>query len=389
MAIPISYNVRSLLQRPWSALGTAAGMGLVVAVLIGALALAAGFRAALVHTGSTENAIVLRTGADSEISSGVSRDAVNILRALPDVAKDGQGRPLISAELVVLTNLDRLGQTGSSNVPVRGVNPEGFTFRSQVKIVGGRMFAPGTDEVIVGQRMARRFVNCNIGDKLRFGQRDFSVVGHFTAGGSAFDSEIWGDGTVLGPAFSREGVFQSVTFKMRDPSQAKALEERLEKDPRLAVQVHTERAFYSNQSRLLAGVIQGAGIFITLIMAVGAIFGAMNTMYAAVGARTREIATLLVLGFSPMAVMSSFMFESILLALFGGLIGCLIALPVNGITTSTTNWSSFSEVAFAFRVTWQALVAGLVFAMLMGLVGGFLPALKAARQPLAKSLREM
>ena len=385
----VSYNVRNLdSQRPWSAIGTAAGMGLVVAVLIGALALAAGFRAALIETGSPDHAIVLRTGADSEISSGVSRDAVNILRALPDVAKDGQGRPLISAELVVLTNLDRLGMSGSSNVPVRGINPEGFAFRSQVKIVSGRMFEPGTDEVIVGHRMGGRFAHCKVGDRLRFGQRDFTVVGHFSAGGSAFESEIWGDGTVLGPAFSREGVFQSVTFKMRDPSQAKALEERLEKDPRLAVQVLTERAFYSNQSRLLSGVIQGAGVAITLIMAVGAIFGAMNTMYAAVGARTREIATLLVLGFSPFAVMISFIFESILLALFGGLIGCLIALPINGITTSTTNWASFSEVAFAFRVTPPALAAGMVFAILMGLAGGFLPALKAARQPLARSLRE-
>jgi putative ABC transport system permease protein len=377
------------MQRPWSALGTAAGLALVVAILIGALALAAGFQAAMVQTGSTENAIVLRTGADSEISSGVSRDAVNILRALPDVARDARGRPLISAELVVLTNLDRLGMSGSSNVPVRGINPEGFSFRSQVKIVAGRMLTPGTDEVIVGQRMPSRFAHCGIGDKLRFGQRDFTVVGHFSAAGSAFESEIWGDGTVLGPAFSREGVFQSVTFRMRDPSRAKALEDQLEKDPRLAVQVQTERAFYSSQSRLLSGVIQGAGIAITLIMAIGAIFGAMNTMYAAVGARTREIATLLVMGFSPFAVMVSFIFESILLALLGGLLGCLIALPINGITTSTTNWSSFSEVAFAFRVTPIAMLYGLVFAVMMGVAGGFFPALKAARQPLARSLREM
>jgi putative ABC transport system permease protein len=389
MAIPLSYNVRSLLRRPWSALGTAVGMGLVVAVLIGALALAAGFQAALVQTGSPNNALVLRTGADSEISSGVSRDAVNIIRALPDVARDPQDRPLISAELVVLTNLDRLNLSGSSNVPVRGINPEGFAFRSQVKVIAGRMFTPGTDEVIVGKRLPGRFRQTKIGDHLRFGQRDFTVVGHFAADGSAFETEIWGDATVLGPAFSREGVFQSVTFRMRDPAQAKALEDRLEKDPRLAVQVQTERQFYSNQSHLLAGVIQGAGIAITLIMAIGAIFGAMNTMYAAVGARTREIATLFVLGFSPMAVMMSFIFESLLLAFAGGLIGCLIALPINGITTSTTNWASFSEVAFAFRVTPIAMAIGILFALLMGLAGGFFPALRAARQPLALSLREM
>jgi putative ABC transport system permease protein len=390
MAIPISYNVRSLMQRPLSALGTALGMGLVVAVLIGALALAAGFRAALLQTGSTDHAMVLRTGADSEISSGISRDAVNILRALPEVARDASGRPLISAELVVLTNLDRLGQGGgSSNVPVRGIHPQGFAFRSQVKVVDGRMFAPGTDEVIVGQRIARRFAHCAIGDRLRFGQRDFTVVGHFVAAGSAFESEIWGDETVLGPAFSRENAFQSVTFRMREPARFAELKKRLEGDPRLAVQVQTERGFYASQSRLLSGVIQGAGILITLIMAVGAIFGAMNTMYAAVGARTREIATLLVLGFSPFAVMLSFVFESIVLAAIGGLIGCLIAIPINGITTSTTNWSSFSEVAFAFRVTPPALLAGMIFAVLMGIAGGFFPALQAARQPLARSLREM
>lgn len=388
MAIPISYNIRSLIQRPMSALGTALGLGLVVTVLIGALALASGFQKALVETGSPQNVLVLRTGADSEISSGVSRDAANILRALPEVAKDAQGQPQISAELVVLTNLDRIGQSGSSNVPIRGINPEGIAFRSQVKIVDGRMFAPGTDEVIVGQRLPRRFAHTQLGDKLRFGQRDFVVVGHFAADGSAFESEIWGDGTVLGPAFNRDG-FQSVTFRIQDPSRFADLKQRLEKDPRLAVQVMTERDFYKNQSKLLSGVIRGAGIMITLIMAIGAIFGAMNTMYAAVGARTREIATLLVLGFTPFAVMISFMFESILLALLGGLLGCLLALPINGITTSTTNWASFSEVAFAFRVTPVAMGIGLVFAMLMGLAGGFFPALKAARQPLARSLREM
>jgi ABC-type antimicrobial peptide transport system permease subunit len=257
-----------------------------------------------------------------------------------------------------------------------------------VKVVEGRMFTPGSDEVIVGRKIARRQAHCAIGDRMRFGQRDFTVVGHFTAGGSAFESEVWGDETVLGPAFDREG-FQSVTFRMRAPSRFAELKKRLESDPRLGVQVQTERGFYANQSRLLSGVLRGAGVLITLIMAVGAIFGAMNTMYAAVGARTREIATLLVLGFSPLAIMGSFMFESVLLALAGGVIGCLLALPINGITTSTTNWASFSELAFAFQVTPTAMGIGLIFAVLMGLAGGFFPSLKAARQPLARSLREL
>jgi len=214
------------------------------------------------------------------------------------------------------------------------------------------------------------------------------VVGHFTAGGSSFESEIWGDNKVLMPVF-RGDVFQSVTFRMRDPRRFAALKQELESDPRLGVDVHREREFYRDQSALLAGVMRFAGVFIVVIMAVGAVFGAMNTMYAAVGTRTREIATLLILGFSPLAVMGSLMVESVMLSLLGGALGCLIALPINGIVTSTTNFTSFSEVAFAFRVTPRALGVGLLFAAAMGVAGGFLPALRAARRPLAQSVREL
>jgi ABC-type lipoprotein release transport system permease subunit len=360
---------------------------MVVAILVGAFALASGFQAALVETGSPENLIVLRTGADSEISSGLSRDVANILRAHSDVKAGPDGRPLASAEMVVLINAPRLGQSGSSNVTIRGIDQEGLPLRSQVRIVEGRMFTPGTDEVIVARRIAGRFANCRIGDKVRFGQRDFAVVGQFTAGGSGFDSEVWGDNAVLMPALNRENAFQSVTLRMRDPGRFAALKKELEGDPRLGIQVRTERGWYAEQSRLLATVIRVGGVFITLIMAVGAIFGAMNTMFAAVKQRTREVAVLLTLGFTPFAITLSFLVESVLIALIGGVVGCLIALPVNGITTSTTNWSSFSEVAFAFRVTPAGMLAGLVFAAGLGLVGGFLPALRAGRQSLAASLR--
>jgi putative ABC transport system permease protein len=387
MAIPISYNLRNITQRPISTLATAIGIGLVVAVLIGTLALANGFRAALQATGSPVNAIALRKGADSEISSGISRDQANILRAHPAIAQSA-GRPLVSAELVVLTNLPRIGQAGSSNVPIRGVELAGLPFRSSIRVVEGRMFAPGSTELIVGRRIASRFANCRIGDRLRFGQRDFTVVGHFDAEGSAFESEIWGDLSVLGPSFDREG-YQSVTFQMRDTSAFRTLERELEADPRLGVDVRTERQWYQSQSQLLSGVIQAAGVFITLIMAIGAIFGAMNTMYAAVSQRRREIAVLLTLGFTPGAVMLSFVIESVLLALIGGVLGCLLAMLLNGITTSTTNWQSFSEVAFAFRVTPQAMAVGLLFAAVLGLVGGFLPSLRAARQPLAQGMRAL
>jgi ABC-type lipoprotein release transport system permease subunit len=386
MAIPIAYNVRNIVQRPWSTLMTALGIALVVAILIGALALASGFQAALVENGSSDNAMILRTGADSEISSSISLDQAAILRAHPQVAAGPDGRPLVSNDLVVLTNLERVGQQGSSNVPIRGIDPAGLAVRPQIRVVEGRMFAPGTDELIVGRRIAPRFRNTAIGDRLRFGQRDFTVVGQFTAGGTAFESEIFGDQAVLGPAFDRPG-FQSVTFRMRDPSRIRELEKELEADPRLGVQVQTEREFYASQSRLLATVIRIGGVFITLIIAVGAIFGAMNTMYAAVGSRTREIAVLLTLGFAPWAIMTSFILESVLLSLVGGVLGVLLALPINGITTSTTNWSSFSEVAFAFRVTPVAAAIGVMFAGIMGVVGGFFPALKAARQSLAASMR--
>ena len=387
MPIPISYNVRNVIQRPWSTLATTIGIALVVAILIGAFALASGFQAALVETGSDSNAMVLRTGADSEISSGISLDAAHILKALPDVAPGPDGRPLVSADMVVLMNQPRLGQEGSSNVTVRGIDPPSLALRPRVKLVAGRMFAPGSDEVIVAQRIARRFAHCGIGDRLRFGQRDFTVVGQFTAGGSGFDSEVWGDNAVLMPALNREGAYQSVTFRMRDPSRFAELKRRLESDRRLGVEVRTERAWYAGQSRLMSTVLRAGGILITLIMAVGAIFGAMNTMYAAVGQRTREIAVLLTLGFTPGAVMLSFLFESVFLALIGGALGCLIALPINGVTTSTTNWSSFSEIAFAFRVTPSGMIAGLIFAAIMGAFGGFLPARQAARQSLAMTLR--
>jgi putative ABC transport system permease protein len=387
MAIPLSYNLRNVIQRPMSTLATTVGIALVVTILVGAFALASGFQAALIETGSTDNLMALRTGADSEISSGIGRDAANILRALPDVAIGPDGRPLASPEMVVLINQPRLGQTGSSNVTVRGISPEGLTLRSQVKIVEGRMFTPGTDEVIVARRMAGRFANCAIGDKLRFGQRDFSVVGHFTSGGSGFESEVWGDNAVLMPALNREDAFQSVTLRMRDPSRFAALKKQLEADPRLGIQVHTERQWYAEQSQQMATVIRVGGVFIVLIMAIGAIFGAMNTMYAAVNQRTREIAVLKTLGFTPWAITFSLLIESVLLALLGGVLGCLLALPINGITTSTTNWASFSEVAFAFRVTPTGMLIGLVFAALLGLVGGFLPARWAGKRSLAATLR--
>lgn len=391
MAIPIVYNVRSVFRRPAATITTVVGVGLTVAILIGALALAAGFRAALQSSGSADNVLVMRKGADSEISSGLVRAAVDVIRNEPFVAPGPDGRPAVTADVVVLTNRPRLGQPGSSNVTVRGIDPGAWAFRAAangVRIVEGRLFTPGAAEIIVGRRIAPRFADCRIGDHMRFGQRDFTVVGLFTAGGASFESEIWGDNAVLMPVFRGE-VFESVTFRMRDPSQFDAVKHALETDPRLGVDVERERAYYDDQSRMLTTIMRIAGTLIVLIMAVGAMFGAMNTMFAAIGARTREIATLLVLGFGRGAVMASFLIESMILAMLGGVLGCVLALPVNGIVTSTTNFASFSEVAFAFRVTPGILVTALVFSALLGLAGGFFPALRASRQPLARALREL
>jgi putative ABC transport system permease protein len=387
MAIPFVYNLRSVLNRPVSTATTAIGIGLTVAIYIGALALAAGFRASLVTTGSPDNALVLRKGADSEISSGITLDQANILKANPAVALGPDGRPRASAEMVIVVNKERLGQKGSSNVMLRGVDPAAPDLRGGITLVAGRMFTPGTDEVIVARRIAGRFANCNVGDHLKFEQREFTVVGQFTASGSAFESEIWGDANVLMPALHRTGYYQTFVFRMKDPSRFAEIKKQLESDPRIQLQVRHEREFYAEQSQMFTTLITTIGTFITVIMAIGAVFGAANTMYATIGARTREIATLSVLGFGPLSVLSAFVLESVIVSMIGGLVGCLLSLPMNGITSSTTNFQSFSEMAFQFQITPPILVQALVFSIVLGFVGGFFPALRASRQSLSRSLR--
>lgn len=387
MAIPFVYNVRNVVQRPVATFTTAIGVGLTVAVLLAAMALAEGFRSTLVATGSPDNVMVMRKGADNEVSSGLALELASILRAHPNVATAADGRPLASFEMVTTTNMTRAGNKGRSNLKVRGVNLQDIAMRTEPKIVEGRAFTPGTDELIVGDRISSRFEHCRVGDVIKFQKREFKVVGRFTTGGSSFESELWGDAAVLMPVFHREGAYQIGVLRMKDPKGFAALKKQWEDDPRLGVDAEREIDFYTRQSSGTTGLIRGLGIFITVIMAVGALFGAANTMFAAVANRTREIATLLVLGFSPFAVMVSFVVESTLVALVGGVLGCLLALPINGITTSTTNFQSFSEVAFQFRVTPQLLVMALVFSAVLGALGGFFPALRAANQPLSRGLR--
>jgi ABC-type lipoprotein release transport system permease subunit len=318
MKIPLSYNARSLLQRPVSTAFTALGIGLVVAVFIGMLALANGFRAALVRTGSDANVLVLRDGADSELSSGIERQAVSILSSSPHVAVGGDGRPMVSPEAYVVIPLPRKGADTAAfaNVVVRGVSPAVWSVRANLDIVAGRRPASGRSEICVGEKMAQRFDHTGIGETLRFGGRDWSVVCRFTAGGSAFESEIWAENEQVLPVFRRD-AFQSVTFRLQDAGAFEEAKRALEADKRISVDVHRESEFYAAQSQLLGSILQFLAIMITSIMALGAVFGAINTMYAAVAARSPEIAVLLTLGFHPRSVLASFLAESALIALVG------------------------------------------------------------------------
>ena len=424
MAIPITYNIRNVIQRPVATAATAIGIALTVAVLLAALALAGGFRATLQAAGSHENAIVISAGANSEVMSGFTRGSGEILRANPRIATGPDGRALVSLEMLATTNLPRTGQKGSSNIRVRGVDLAAIGVRVMPTLVAGRMFTPGTDEIVVGRGIATRFENCGVGGEIRVQKRALKVVGLFATGGSAYESEVWGDQNVLQPIFHRSGGWQvgllrindavPLPIAVRDDLMRKAraraswldrstaaqrfelsahdwrfaqLKKELENDPRLGVDVKFEDQFYAEQSVGVSALVTVLGGFITIIMAIGALFGAVNTMFAAVSGRTREVATLQVLGFGGGAILASFVTEAVIIALLGGVLGCLLALPINGITTSTTNFQSFSEVAFRFRVTPGLMVIALVFSALLGVCGGFFPALRAARQPIASTLR--
>ena len=388
MKIPFVYNVRSVMQRPVSTALTALGIGLVVAVFVAMLALANGFIAALVKTGSSQNVLLLRRGSDNEMSSSIPRQAISILSASPHVATGTDGRALVSPETYVVLNIPRAGTDSFAvaNVVARGVSDKAFEVRQNIQVTEGRRFASGQSEICVGKKLVGRFQNVGVGDVLRFGSRNWNVVCHFTADGSSFESEIWGENEQFQNVF-RGNAFQAVTFRLKDPGAFDEAKRAFLADQRVQVDAHRESEFYANQSAILGNLLRFLGIMITSIMAVGAVFGAVNTMYAAVSARTPEIAVLLTLGFHPRSVLASFLAESALIALIGGVIGCLLALPINGMITSTTNWASFSEIAFAFRVTPGLLAAGVAFAVVMGIVGGFFPARRASRLPVVQALR--
>jgi putative ABC transport system permease protein len=388
MKIPFVYNVRSVTQRPVSTALTALGIGLVVAVFVAMLALANGFVAALVKTGSSDNVLLLRRGADSEMSSSIAREAISIISASPHIATGADGRPLVSPETYIVLNIRRTGgdEFAVANVVARGVSDKAFEVRRNIKVIEGRRFASGQSEICVGSKLKGRFANVNVGDVLRFSNRDWKVVCRFTADGSSFESEIWGENEQFQSVF-RGGAFQDVAFRLKDPAGFEDAKRAFLADQRIQIDAHRESEFYASQSQLLGSLLRFLAIMITSIMAVGAVFGAVNTMYAAVSSRTPEIAVLLTLGFHPRSVLASFLAESALIAFVGGIIGCLLALPINGVVTSTTNWASFSEIAFAFRVTPKLLLSGIIFAVVMGVVGGFFPARRASKLPVIQALR--
>ena len=389
MAIPLAYNLRSVRARWASSIVAVLGIAGTVAVFVAMLALARGFRAAVVSSGLPENAIVQQGGSDSEMTSAMTIDAVRVIEDAPQVARR-DGEAVVSPEVVVIAALP-LRETGSdANVQMRGVSPRALAVRDNVRVVQGRFFRPGLYEIVVGSNAQRAYTGLDLGASVRIGPGTWAIVGVFDAGGSAFDSEIWADADAVNGNYQRPpGVFQSVTARLQSPEQFAAFERLLESDPRLQVQVLREPDYYAAQSQIVTTLITVLGGLVAMVMGLGAVLAALNTMYSAVAERSREIAVLRALGFGRGSVVLSFLAEALWIALVGGLIGCVVVLPVNGITTGTMNWQTFSHLSFAFRITPDLLALGLGFALMMGVVGGLPPAIRAARANVAGTIRAL
>ena len=386
MAIPFSYVVRNLGVRKVTTALTASGLTLVVYVFATVLMLDAGLRQTLVDTGSPDNALVIRRGAETEVQSGVERAQADVVESQPEVALGLGGERLMSKETVVLISLNKRATEKPSNVVIRGVGPQGLALRPQVRLVEGRMFRPGTSEIIAGRAIGQRFAGAGIGETLRFGMRDWTVVGHFDAGHSGFNSEIWGDADQLIQAF-RRNAYSSVIFRLTDAEGLDAVKARLESDPRLTVELKRESIFYAEQSEQLSTFIRYLGVTLSIIFSSGATIGAMITMYASVANRTAEIGTLRALGFRRASILWAFLLESLLLGLLGGILGVALASLMQWVSFSTMNFQTFSELAFSFTLTGKIVVESLIFSLIMGLAGGFLPAIRAARLKIVDSLR--
>ncbi len=383
------FGLLSIPQRLGSVAAAIIGVAGVVGVLLAVLSIGAGFRKAMMASGSPNAAIILRSGADNEMVSGLTRDNTRVIADAPGVSRTPEG-PLSSAELFVIINLLKRATGTDANVPLRGVGPAAFRVRDKLKIEQGKMFEWGKNEIIVGVGAAREFAGLEPGGKLKVGRYEWPVTGIFSADGGSAESEIWTDATVLQAAYQRGDTFQSVYTKLDSSDAFIKFKDTLTTDPRLNVKVLRQTEYYADQSTAVTKLITTLGLLIAVLMAIGAVFGALNTMYSSVSARTREIATLRALGFGSGAVVASVMIESLALALFGGGLGAAVAFfAFNGFQTATMNFQSFSQITFAFMVTPALLIQGIVWAVWIGLLGGLLPALRAARMPIASALREM
>jgi ABC-type antimicrobial peptide transport system permease subunit len=387
MALPLKYNLGNLAARKMSNAMTIFGIGIVIAVMVSMMALYAGVETALVSSGSAENVMVLREGALTEATSWVDKDKFRIIRALPGIAAGPGGAPLVSPELLVLFKLAKKDDPKGSNVNVRGVTPAAFAIRPHIRLVEGRMFRRGVAEVIVSRRARRRFVGLDIGQSFRVGTGRWTVVGVFDAQGTSFDSEIWADADYLGLAQRREQV-STVIIRPQSAAAAAEIKSVVESDNRLKLKVKTEKAYYDEQTVGLIG-IKILVRFVTFFMVIGAALGTMNAMFSSVDARKRELATLRALGFRRRSILLAVVIESSLISLSGGLVGLLLALPINGISTGTTNFQTFSEVAFSFRISPEVVMFALGLSLFAGVMGGLIPAVRAARLPITTALREV
>jgi putative ABC transport system permease protein len=387
--VPVSYNFRSIRERWTSTIVAIIGIAGTVGVFVAMLSLARGFRATLVASGSADNALVLRAGSPSEMMGGVTLDTVRIIQDAPGVARSSSG-PLVTQEVVGVMPFPLVSTGTDANTQVRGVSSNVLDIRKFVKITEGRMFKPGLSELVVGKNAAKSYRGLTLGNTVNFGGGHWTVVGIFDAGGSAFDSEIWCDAKILAEVMKRpDNIFQSVTVHLASEDAFREFKDSVTSDPRLNVDVTREVDYYAKQSTTMTRLITVLGGLVAAIMAIGAIFGALNTMYSAVSERGREIATMRALGFTAPNVILSFLFEALLISFIGGVLGCLAVLPLNGLTTTTMNFQTFSNLAFAFKITFGLLAWGIVFAFVMGVLGGLLPAIRAAVRPVAVALREL
>lgn len=391
MALPIRYNIRNVFIRWRATLATIIGVALVVAVYILIQSLAIGLEKSGRNTGDPRNLMIVRKGSTAESSSQVNRSQLQTIQYLPQIARDERGQPLISADLVVLISLPREDGTGEANVTMRGISPMGAELRPQVSLAKGRWFIPGKREAVVSTKMAQRFANCGIGQRFKTGGQELLVVGWFDGGNTAFDSEIWMDANEARAMFDREN-YSSVLVRMASEEAKTEFLKRIESDKRLPFRADPEIAYYSEQTRT-SKMFQVIGTFLAVSMSIGAFFAAMNTMYASVGARTREIGTLRVLGFRRRTILASFIIEGAILAAIGGVIGCLISLGLQSLSVflgwqfGTMSFNTFSEVVFQFRITPLLAAKGMLFSVIVGVLGSFFPAVRAARLPVIAALK--